>query len=200
MRTHCHSKEDSPPYMREDLSRVIVSEEQIRERVEELGQQITETYRAMETEEITVICITNGAIIFCADLLRRLQLHAQLDCIRVSSYHDETRPVSEPEIIDHIRLDISQRHVLLIDDILDTGRTLKKIVAILSSLEPASLKTCILLDKKGRREVDYDADFVGFDIPDTFVVGYGLDFAERYRNLPLIGALRADMQNPPSWR
>jgi len=186
--------------MKEDLSKIVVSEDQLHVRIEELGREITETYQGLDAEEVTVICITNGSILFCADLLRKLRLHVRLDCIRVSSYQDETKPLTEPEIVDHIRLDIAHRHVLLIDDVLDTGRTLKKIVAVLKALEPATLKTCVLLDKKGRRQVNYEADFSGFEIPDAFVVGYGLDFAERYRNLPCIGILRADLQNPPTWR
>ncbi|HEY5552955.1 MAG TPA: phosphoribosyltransferase family protein, partial [Opitutaceae bacterium] len=120
-------------------------------------------------------------------------------CIRVSSYRNETRPVTEPEIFSSLTIDVENRNVLLIDDILDTGRTLSMVYRLLKSRNPASLRTCVLLDKKGRREVKCDADFVGFSIPDRFVVGYGLDFAERYRNLPCIGVLKPELQNPPEW-
>jgi hypoxanthine phosphoribosyltransferase len=122
-----------------------------------------------------------------------------MDCVRVSSYKDEDRPVTEPEIIDQIRLDLTQQHVLLVDDILDTGCTLDKVTRILRAQKPASLHTCVLLNKKRRKQVRVTPDFVGFTIPDHFVVGYGLDFAERYRNLPCIGVLRSELQNPPNW-
>ena len=121
----------------------------------------------------------------------------RLDAIRVSSYRDEMSPVSDPEIIDTIRLELRRRHILLIDDILDTGRTISRVVKILKKLNPASIRTCVLLEKKGRQKVDFSADYVGFTIPDEFVVGYGLDFAEYYRNLPCIGTLKPEFQNPP---
>jgi hypoxanthine phosphoribosyltransferase len=98
-----------------------------------------------------------------------------------------------------LTLDIAKRHVLLIDDILDTGKTLALVTGLIRKLKPASLRVCVLLDKQGRREVPAEADFVGFKIPDKFVVGYGLDFAERYRNLPCIGVLKSELQNPPEW-
>ena len=186
--------------MIDDLAKILVTEEQIRERTAALGKEITRIYQDEAVDELIIICITNGSVFFCADLLRHLKLYVQLDCVRVSSYRDETKPVTEPEIIDHIRLEIEGRHVLLLDDILDTGRTLRKIKAVLNSLKPASLRTAVLLDKEGRRTVDFTPDFTGFSIPDEFVVGYGLDFAEHYRNLPCIGVLKPEMQNPPTWR
>lgn len=187
--------------MNSDIAQILVSEEAIRERVAVLGREIEKTYKDLGAEEITVIAITNGAILFVADLVRAIgNLHVRIDSVRVSSYRDETAPVAEPEILDNIRLDISGAHVLLIDDILDTGKTLQKIAKIMKSFHPASLKTCVLLSKKGRRRVSMRADFSGFEIPDHFVVGYGLDFAERYRNLPFIGVLRPELQNPPAWK
>jgi hypoxanthine phosphoribosyltransferase len=107
--------------------------------------------------------------------------------------------MQKPEIIDKVRLDLKDLDVLIIDDILDTGRTLSHVSEIFQAMQPASLKTCVLLDKKTTRSVDFEADFVGFRIPDEFVVGYGLDFAERYRQLPCIGVLRPELQNPPEW-
>ncbi len=185
--------------MKQDLAQVVVSEEEIHHRIIELGGQLTALYRKKGVEEITAICITNGSIMFAADLLRHLDLHVRMDCVRVSSYKDEDRPVTEPEIIDQIRLDLTQQHVLLIDDILDTGRTLDKVTRILKAQKPASLHTCVLLNKKRRKQVRVTPDFVGFTVPDHFVVGYGLDFAERYRNLPCIGVLKPALQNPPNW-
>ncbi len=183
--------------MLNDLQKVLVTQEQLQRRVAELGREITETYKG--TDEITAIAIINGAVVFAADLIRHIQMPVRLDCMRVSSYRDGTRP-SAPEIIDKVRLDLKGSHILLIDDILDTGHTSQQVVRMLRRLGPASVRVCVLLEKKGRREVSATPDFVGFQIPDEFVVGYGLDFAERYRNLPCVGVLRPEMQNPPEWR
>ncbi len=180
----------------EDLDKILVSETDICARLAELGHQITCDYSG---RELAVIAIINGAVIFVADLIRQIRLPVQLDCIRVASYRDEARPVQAPEIIDRIRLELNGVHVLLIDDILDTGQTLSKITGTIAAMEPASIKTCVLLDKDAPRAVEFTADYVGFKIPDAFVVGYGLDFAERYRQLPCIGILKPELQNPPVW-
>lgn len=180
----------------EDLDKILVSETDIRARLAELGHQITCDYSG---RELAVIAIINGAVIFVADLIRQIRLPVQLDCIRVASYRDEARPVQAPQIIDRIRLELNGVHVLLIDDILDTGQTLSKITGTIAAMEPASIKTCVLLDKDAPRAVEFTADYVGFKIPDAFVVGYGLDFAERYRQLPCIGILKPELQNPPVW-
>ena len=179
-----------------DLDEILVTEAQIGRRLKKLGREISETYGE---EEITVIAIINGALLFTADLMRQVTCPIRIDCIRVSSYRNETRPVTEPEVFSSLTIDVENRNVLLIDDILDTGRTLLMVHRLIKTRNPASLRTCVLLDKKGRREVDCEADFVGFTIPDRFVVGYGLDFAERYRNLPCIGVLKSELQNPPEW-
>ncbi len=176
-----------------DLARVLFPEEAIQRRVRELAGELEDTYRG---EELTVISIINGALIFTADLIRRTRLPLRLDCIRASSYGNETRPVHEPKIIDSVRLGVEGRHVLLIDDILDTGNTLRTVRDEVLGRNPASVRSCVLLDKKSRRTVDFDADLVGFEIPDEFVVGYGLDFAERYRHLPCIGILKKENQSP----
>jgi len=180
----------------EDLEKIILDEATIKARLVELGDEINREY---EGREVSVIAIINGAIIFVADLIRQVSIPIKLDCIRVSSYRDETNPVQEPEIIDRIRLNLEGANVLLMDDILDTGNTLARVSQIIRSMNPASLKTCVLLDKNTQRSVDFEADFVGFKIADEFVVGFGLDFAERYRQLPLIGVLKAELQNPPEW-
>ena len=185
----------TPPRL-EDLEEIIVSEAMIKRRVRKLGDEITANYGE---EEITVVAIINGAFLFGADLLRAIRCPIRLDCIRVSSYRNETHSHGRPEIINSLTIDIANRHVLLLDDILDTGKTLSVVVNLIKKLNPASVKTCVLLDKPGRREIEFEADFVGFKIPDRFVVGYGLDFAERYRNLPCIGVLKPHLQNPPEW-
>ncbi len=184
--------------MLDDLQTILVTEAEIQKRIVQLGAQITADYQ--DYGELTVIAIINGSIIFTADLIRAIAMPVRLDCMRVSSYKDETKPVSDPELIDTLRLDITARHVLLIDDILDTGKTLSRVRKLLLERKPASLKVCALLEKKVRRKVLLQAEYVGFQIPDEFVVGYGLDFAERYRNLPCIGILKPELQNPPEWR
>ncbi|MEO0508393.1 MAG: hypoxanthine phosphoribosyltransferase [Verrucomicrobiota bacterium] len=180
----------------EDLDEILVEEAAIKERLKEMGKEITATY---EGREIAVIAIINGAVIFVADLIRELKLPIQLDCVRVASYKEEADKVQQPEIIDRIRLDIEGLDVLLIDDVLDTGTTLAQISNVLRSMKPASLRTCVLLEKQATRKADFEADFIGFNIPDEFVVGYGLDFAEHYRQLPCIGVLKPELQNPPEW-
>ena len=179
-----------------DLERILVSKYRISRRLTKLGAEISETYGK---QEITVVAIINGAIFFTADLLRQVKSPIRLDCLRVSSYRNQTKSTGAPRILDTLLLDVEDRHVLLIDDILDTGKTLSAVVEELKKRKPASIRTCVLLDKRARREVPFESDFVGFNIPDRFVVGYGLDFAERYRNLSSIGVLKSDLQNPPEW-
>lgn len=182
--------------MIDQLEQIIVSEKEITRRIRQLGREITQFYRG---EEVTVVAIINGALFFTADLLRHIDVPVRLDCTRISSYRNETKSQGEPEVIYSVNLEVESRHVLIIDDILDTGKTLSKITEMFHKLNPQSLRTCVLLEKEGRREVPFESDFVGFRIPDKFVVGYGLDFAERYRNLPCIGVLKPEFQNPPEW-
>ncbi len=183
--------------MYKELGQVLVTAQQIRQRTEELGKEISQVYR---NEEIFIISIINGAIIFTADLVRSISNPVWLDCIRVSSYPYAGAPESEPRILDNFQIDVAGRHVLIIDDILDTGKTISKVTGIIQKMGPASLRSCMLLEKRGTRAVPYTADFIGFTIPNKFVVGYGLDFAGRYRNLPVIGVLKPELQNPPEWR
>ena len=176
--------------MTEDIQEVLFTEEEIQARVAELGSEITKRYRG---KEITVISILNGAIFFTADLLRKIKLNVRLNSIRVSSYLNSTTPIREPAIADGLHHNVEGKHVILIDDILDTAQTLSRVANLFKAQSPASLRSCVLLDKPARRKVVYQADFVGFKIPDQFVVGYGLDFAQKYRNLPYIGVLRAEI-------
>lgn len=186
------------PPMFEDIAEVIVTEKQIAERVAILGQEISELYR--DAGELTIIAVVNGALIFTADLIRNISVPVRVDCMRVSSYREHHRPGREPEIIDMVRLDLRDRHVLVIDAILDTGHTAQKVIKEISKLKPRTLRFAVLLEKAGRREVPPKPNFVGFEIMDQIVIGYGLDFAERYRNLPFIGSLQPDLQNPPEWQ
>ena len=177
------------------LEAVLVTEAQIKRRVAELAAEIK---AAIGPGEFTIVSLINGAVMFTADLMRQLDNPVRLDCIRVKSYGDRTRSTGTPQIVASLTLDITGRDVLIVDDILDTGKTLSLVAGLARELKPASLRTCVLLDKKARREVPFEADFVGFEIPDKFVVGYGLDFAERYRNLPCIGVLKRELQTAPS--
>lgn len=175
-----------PPELKH-LDHVLVSPLAIRRRITELGVQLNQDYAK---KDLMVVAIVNGALIFTADLLRQMRSPLRLDCLRASSYHTGTRAVGEPRIVDQMKLDVKDQHVLLVDDILDTGKTLAAVAGLIKSKGAASVKTCVLLDKKARRAVPFEADYVGFEIPDEFVVGYGLDFNERYRNLPCIGVLK----------
>ncbi len=179
------------PALHPDIEAVLVTEEAIQRRVRELGAELKRTYGGAE---LTVISIMNGAILFTADLLRQLDNPVRLDCIRISSYGNATESQGTPKLVHSLTLDVTNRHVLLVDDILDTGKTLALVTGMIRGLQPASLRVCVLLDKKGRRQVPFEADFVGFAIPDKFVVGYGLDYAERYRNLTSIGVLKPERQ------
>ena len=174
-----------------DLASVLLTEEKIRRRIRALGRELKQLYG---DEEITVVTIMNGALMFTADLLRMIDNPVRIDCIRTTSYGAGTESHGPPKLIHGLTLDMTGRHVLLLDDILDTGKTLSLISDLIRGLRPASLRVCVLLDKKGRRQVPFEADLVGFQIPDKFVVGFGLDFAERYRNLTCIGVLKPERQ------
>jgi hypoxanthine phosphoribosyltransferase len=174
--------------MQRDLKRVLYSEQEIAARLDQLAAQITEDYQG---RELTVLAILNGSLIFMSDLLRRIPLPLQLDCLRVKCYYGGTVSTGRVEF-DHAALPLVRgRHVLLLDDILDSGNTLAAITeTIRLESAPLSLKSCVLLRKMKKRDWVTQADYVGFDIEDEFVVGYGLDYQERYRNLPFIGVLK----------
>ncbi len=175
--------------MQEDLERVLFDEVTILRRLDELAAEISAEYRE---RELTVIAILNGSIILMADLLRRIPLPLKLDCLSVASYHGGT--VSSGEVVfRQIALpDVTGRHILILDDILDSGVTLAAISEKLATKRPLSVKICVLLRKLKARARPVEADYVGFNIGDEFVVGYGLDYMEKYRNLPCIGVLRKD--------
>ena len=179
--------------MQADLERILFDEATIHRRLDELAAKISHDYR---DRELTVIAILNGSIILVADLLRRIPLPLRLDCLSVASYHGGVDPSSEL-LIRHVSLpDVTGRHVLILDDILDSGVTLASIRETLETAGPLSVRTCVLLTKKKTRTRRVEADYVGFEIADEFVVGYGLDYMERYRNLRCIGVLRKDLIAP----
>jgi hypoxanthine phosphoribosyltransferase len=181
--------------MQADLERVLFDEPTILRRLDEIATQISEDYR---DRELTVIAILNGSLMFMADVLRRIPLPLKLDCLSVASYHGKAQTSGEV-IFKQIALpDVMNRHVLLLDDILDSGGTLSAIREKLQTAKPRSIRICVLLQKKKARQQPVDADYVGFEIEDEFVVGYGLDFMERYRNLPCIGVLRKELIARPN--
>lgn len=173
--------------VRGDLERVLIDEPAIHKRLDELAGQISNDYC---DRELTVIAVLNGSLMFVADLLRRIPLPLKLDCLSVVSYHGKMQ-TSGQVILKQIALpDVAGRNVLILDDILDSGNTLAAIREKLDASRPLSIRVCVLLSKKKPRVRHVDADYVGFEIEDEFIVGYGLDFMGRYRNLPYIGVLR----------
>lgn len=168
---------------------VLFSEETIRERVRELGRRISADYA--DIEELVMIGVLRGCYIFLADLSRCLEIPRRIDFIAVSSYEHKTTPGALRLIMD-TRADITGKHVLIVEDIVDTGQTLHYLLDMLGARKPASLKICTLLRKPDRLEKDMHIDYLGFDIPDLWVVGYGLDYADRYRALPYIGFVEVD--------
>ena len=176
-----------PARWRKEIAAVLISEAQLARRVRALARQIGRDYAG---RDLVLVPILTGTVVFLADLLRHLALPLHLDFIGVSSYRAGTDS-GELVFTKELRLDVRGRDVLLIDDILDTGKTLTRVRERLRPLRARSLKVCVLLEKPARRQLPVRADYVGFSIPDEFVVGYGLDFAERHRNLPFIGVLKS---------
>jgi hypoxanthine phosphoribosyltransferase len=168
---------------------VLISSERIQERVAELARQIAGEYRP---GPVTIVGVLNGSIMFLADLVRRLDLPVRIGLIQASSYRGKATEPGELEINPELLPDVRQRHVLLLDDILDTGQTLSRLVAHVRQLGAASVKVAVLLRKIGRQRWPLEPDYCGFEIPDRFVVGYGLDFNDHYRNLPYVGVMEPE--------
>jgi hypoxanthine phosphoribosyltransferase len=180
--------------MRGDLDRVLFDEPAIHRRLDDIAAQISKDYRE---RELTVIAVLHGSLMFVADLLRRIPLPLKLECLSVASYHGKARTSGEV-IFNQITLpDIVGRDVLILDDILDSGNTLAAVRETLETAKPQSIRVCVLLSKKKQRAREVETDYIGFEIEDEFVVGYGLDFRERYRNLPYIGVLRRELLDQP---
>jgi hypoxanthine phosphoribosyltransferase len=171
--------------LRSEVEKILITEEQLARRVKILAREIEKDFRGRET---VVVSLLSGTVMFLADLIRHLNLPLRLDFIGVSSYGVGTES-GELVFTKELRIDVRNRDVLLVDDILDTGKTLSRVLPKIRALKPRRIKTCVLLDKSARRVEKIQADYVGFEIPDLFVVGYGLDYAERYRNLPFVGVL-----------
>lgn len=164
----------------------MYSKEQIADMVTRIAEQINRDYAG---KEIHIICILKGSIFFCADLAQKLTVPVSMDFMAASSYGDEIKSSGQLMITKDLDGDIDDMHCLIVEDIIDSGNTLTKIRELLAARNPASLKICTLLDKPDRREIEVDVDYTGFVVPDKFLVGYGLDYAQKYRNLPYLGEI-----------
>jgi hypoxanthine phosphoribosyltransferase len=172
------------------VGETLIDEERLQKRIRELGAEVTNDYAG---RELLLVGVLKGAVFFMADLMRAIEVPCEIDFMAISSYGASTDSSGVVRILKDLDINIEGRHVLIVEDIIDSGLTLSYLVRNLESREPASLEVCALLTKPDRREIDVDVRYTGFEIPNRFVIGYGLDFAERYRNLPYVGVLHDDL-------
>jgi len=176
-----------------DIARILITEEELRRRTRELGQQISRDYQG---KDLHLICVLKGGVTFLVDLMREICVPHSIDFMATSSYGDATETSGVVRILKDLDIPIAGRNVLIVDDIIDSGLTIAYLRRILLERQPASLRICTLLNKKERRVVDVPLDYIGFDIPNEFVVGYGMDFRELYRNLRFVGVLKPELYRP----
>ena len=176
--------------MQQDVLRVLLSEEEIRAKCKEMGARISQEYNGKNLMLVTVL---KGAVVFLADLMRAIEVPAEIDFMVVSSYGSGVKSSGVVKIVKDLDVPLAGKDLLIVEDILDSGLTLSYIKELLASRGPASIKIATLLDKPSRRKVDLVADYIGFSVPDEFVIGYGLDYDEKYRNLPYIGILKPEV-------
>lgn len=177
------------------LAEVLIDSDQLQARIKELGEQISEDYRG---EDLLLVCILRGGVMFLTDLMRNLSIPHAIDFMAISSYGAGVRHSSGTVRINmDLATDIFDKNVLLVEDIVDSGHTIASVLEMLETRQPKSLRVCSLLDKASRREVDVPLDYIGFDIEDKFVFGYGLDLDEYYRNLPFVGVVDLNTYTPP---
>ena len=169
-----------------DISKVLLSEDEIKEIVQKLGKQISEDYK---DKNLLLVSVLKGSVMFMADLMRAIDIHCKIDFMAVSSYGAGTSTTGSVKIIKDLNIDLSGYDLLIVEDILDSGVTLSNLRDMLLTRHPASFKICTFIDKPERRKANVKADYVGAEVPDAFVVGYGLDYDEKYRNLPYLGIL-----------
>jgi hypoxanthine phosphoribosyltransferase len=181
---------DEPNELTKDIQQVFMSEENLRKRVRELGQMISRDYR---DKNPLLVGALKGMIFFMSDLMRAITIPLEVDFIAVSSYNNEARDRGVVRVTKDLDLPITGRHVIFVEDVVDTGLTLNYLVNSLRARQPASLEVCVLFNKVTRRLIDLPVRYKGFDLPDYFVVGYGLDHHERYRNLPYVGILKSEV-------
>ena len=176
--------------MKEDVLRVLLSEDEIREKVRELGGKITADYK---NSNLMLVTVLKGAVVLLADLMRQIDVPAEIDFMVVSSYGSGVKSSGVVKIVKDLDVPLAGKDILIVEDILDSGLTLSYIKELLESRGPRSIRIATLLDKPSRRKVDLQADYIGFSVPDEFVIGYGLDYDEKYRNLPYIGILKPEV-------
>lgn len=176
--------------MKEDVLLVLLSEDEIREKVRELGGKITADYK---NSNLMLVTVLKGAVVFLADLMRQIDVPAEIDFMVVSSYGSGVKSSGVVKIVKDLDVPLAGKDILIVEDILDSGLTLSYIKELLESRGPRSIRIATLLDKPSRRKVDLQADYIGFSVPDEFVIGYGLDYDEKYRNLPYIGILKPEV-------
>jgi hypoxanthine phosphoribosyltransferase len=186
------AKTPVPRRWRGEVERILITDTMLAKRIAVLAREIEQDFRG---REMVVVALLNGTVMFLGDLIRHLSLPLRLDFMGVSSYGKGTES-GDLVFTKELRLDVRGRDVLLVDDILDTGKTVRRVHEKLCLLGPRRIRTCVLLDKPSRRVERVKADHVGFEIPDVFVIGYGLDYAEKYRNLPFVGVLKPEMYRP----
>lgn len=191
---HDHAPPGVQTALHEDVERVLIDEESLQARVRELGQTIGQTYAG---EDLLLISVLKGSFVFMADLVRAIDMPHEIDFMATSSYGTQTQSSGVVQIVMDLSRDIQDRNVLIVEDIIDSGNTLSYLRRILNERHPRTLRIMTLLDKPDRREVDIPVDWVGFSIPNEFVVGYGLDYNEIYRNLPYIGVLKPSVYTDP---
>ena len=172
------------------VAEILIDEDDLQRRIAELGDEISADYGG---RDLLLLGVLKGAVFFMSDLMRRLTIPCEIDFMAISSYGASTDSSGVVRILKDLDINIEGRHVLIVEDIIDSGLTLSYLVRMLESREPASLEVCALLTKPERREIDVDVRYTGFEIPNRFVIGYGLDFAERYRNLPYVAVLHPDL-------
>lgn len=172
--------------MKKERTEILISEKELDKRIGEIAEQINKDF---EGKDISLVCVLKGGIMFMTDIAKKLKGTVEFEFIDVSSYHGGQQSTGQLTINKDLETSIEGKHVILLEDIVDTGRTLSYLIQYLKEKNPASLKLCTLLDKPSRRVVDINADYIGFTIPDAFIVGYGLDYQQRYRNLPYIAIL-----------
>lgn len=176
--------------MHNDIQEILVTEQQLQQKVQELGAAISRDYAG---KDLLLVAILKGSVVFMADLMRAVTIPCNIDFMVVSSYGKGTNTSGLVKIVKDLDQDLNGKHVLIVEDILDTGVTLSNLVPMLKMRNPASVKICTILDKPSRRKADIEADYCGYQIPDEFAVGYGLDYAENYRNLPYVGVLKREV-------
>lgn len=174
----------------DEFDEVLITEDEIRQKVQDIGETLTKKYRG---KDVLLVGVLRGCIAFISDLMREIEFPVEIDFLAVSSYGQTSQSSGVVRVLKDLSEDIEGRHVILVEDIVDSGLTLNYLMGYLKAREPASIDTCVLLDKPYRREVEVDVDYTGFEVPDKFLVGYGLDYAQEFRNVPYIATIKDEV-------